>query len=136
MGFRAQASQWLHHILLIDCCLLKRTPPFFRHFFRNLLSARLVVMVHLLRSIGRWWTELRIAFGNRGLELVVKIFEAFGAQVSQSFVRRTVEDELAAHHHHDFVEELNVFHRMRRENNGTTALGYLPEELHDFFFGS
>src|SRR5947209_6686338 len=135
MTFRAQPSQRLHHILLINLCLLERPSPFFRHVVGNLLPTRLVVIVHLPRSI-RWWRpKLCAAFGNWHLELVVKIFETLGCHMGQSLMRRPIKYEFAAHHHDNLVEQLYILHRMRSKDNGATTLRDLAEELHDFFLG-
>ena len=52
----------------------------------------------------------------------------------QRFLRRAIEDQFTPHQHHDFVEQLDVLHRVGRENDGAAALGDLPEEFHDLFF--
>ena len=72
---------------------------------------------------------------DRRLEFVVEVLETLSLNVRQCFLRHAVEHELTPHQHDDFVKELHVLHRVRRQDHGATALRDLAEELHDLFFG-
>ena len=87
-----------------------------------------------LARVGRQWRQCRELLVNRRFELVVKILKTFRFHMGQGFLRRAIKDQLAAHQHHDLVEQLDVLHRVGRENDGASALRDLPEELHDLFF--
>src|SRR5205807_2190060 len=71
---------------------------------------------------------------DRRFEFVVEIFEAVRFDVRERFLWRAVKNQLAAHQDDDLVEQLDVLHRVRREDDSATALRDLAKELHDLFF--
>ena len=114
---------------------LKLSFPIFGDLFGDLLALSFALALLCFARVRRQRRQRRQLLVNRRFQFVVEIFETVGVDVGQRFLRRAVEDQLAAHQHHDLVEELHVLHRVRRQNHGASALGDLAEELHDLLFG-
>src|ERR1051325_83215 len=130
-----QPAQGLHDVALVLRRALKAPLPFLRDGFGDLLFLFFEGGLLLLGRVGRQGRHLRDLFVDGSFELVVEVFEAVCLNARQRLLRRAVENQLASHHDDDLVEELDVLHRVRRQDDGSARLGDLAEELHDLLFG-
>src|SRR5215470_10953416 len=120
MCTRRYRTKRCFHVHSILFRLQKAPLPIFSDLFGNLILAGIAIGSEPIED----WC----------FEFVVEILETFSTTMSQSFLRLTIENELATHEHYKLVKKLHVLHGVGRQDHGSSRFGDLPKEFHDLFF--